>query len=212
MRICVVGSGRMGTGLVRVLAQAYDGVLWAGRDPAKIASKIGELGLGGRVQAVSHSQGLAADVIFLALWHQDTAGFVALHGDLLAGKVVVHMGNPFTADFSDFTTAWDSSAAEEFARLVPAARVVGAFKNTFWVVFEQPQFPEGLSDCLVTGDDQAAKAAVINLLQPLAFRVLDAGPLQANRTIERMTLLSRELARRYGHYPRATWRLLGQEG
>jgi 8-hydroxy-5-deazaflavin:NADPH oxidoreductase len=35
--------------------------------------------------------------------------------------------------------------------------------------------------------------------------------LRNNRVIERMTLLSREIAVRYGHYPRVRYRLLGQD-
>jgi predicted dinucleotide-binding enzyme len=52
---------------------------------------------------------------------------------------------------------------------------------------------------------------VLDLLAPLPFRTLDAGRLANNRTIERMTLLGRELAVRAGHYPRLAWRLLGGE-
>lgn len=210
MKIAVVGSGRMGTGIIKVLAQAYTDILWAGRNPEKIAAKIAELCLTERVRPVSHQAGLQADVIILTLWHRDTPAFVAQYRSLLAGKILVHIANPFTADFTGFTTAWDRSAAEEFAGMVPEARVVGAFKNTFWTIFDQPSFPEGASDCFVTSDDAAAKGAVMGLLQPLPFRVLDGGGLQNNRVIERMTLFSRELAVRYGHYPRTTWRLLGQ--
>ena len=124
---------------------------------------------------------------------------------------LVDIANPFTEDFTDFTLDETTSAAEVLAATVPGARVVGALKNTFWVVLQDPEFPEGESDILVTGDDPDAKALVMGVLHPLPFRVLDAGPLRNSRTIERMTLLSREIALTYGHYPRTTWRLLGQD-
>ena len=136
---------------------------------------------------------------------------VKQYRELLAGKILVQLANPFTEDFSDFTTAYDTSAAEQLAELIPTAHIVGAFKNIFWVVFDQPQFPEGIADVLVTGDDEAAKAAVMRLLDPLPFRILDGGALRNNRVIERMTLLSREIAIRYDHYPRVAYRLLGQD-
>lgn len=210
MKVTIVGTGRMGQGLVRIMAPVYDHLLWVGRDRQKVAGLIEAAGFGSRVQAADHKEGLTADVIFLALWHRDMPAFVAEHRAQLAGKIVINMANPFTEDFTDFTTPWDRSAAEEFQELIPEARVIGAFKNTFWVIFDQPQFPEGESDCYVTSDDEEAKQTVMRLLEPLPFRVLDAGPLKNNRTIERMTLLSREVAKRYGHYPRTTWRLLGQ--
>jgi predicted dinucleotide-binding enzyme len=87
--------------------------------------------------------------------------------------------------------------------------VVGAFKNTYWVVFDEPLHDGMPSDVLVTGDDDAAKRTLIDALAPLPFRFLDAGPLTNSRTVERMTLLERELARRQGHHPRVSWRLWG---
>lgn len=145
-----------------------------------------------------------------ALWHQHALEFVSEHQRRLQGKIIVDIANPFTEDFTDFTLPETTSAAEELAEAVPGAAVVGALKNTFWVVFDDPQFPEGESDILVTGDDQHAKERVMSVFSDLPFRALDAGRLRNNRTIERMTLLSREIAIRYDHYPRTTWRLLGQ--
>ncbi|HLO04469.1 MAG TPA: NAD(P)-binding domain-containing protein [Symbiobacteriaceae bacterium] len=211
MQIAVIGSGSMGTGLVKVLAGAYESIIWAGRNPARIAQQIAEADLTGRVAAASHQEALAqAEIIILALWHRDLPGFVAQYRSQLAGTTLVHIANPFNEAFSDFTTPWDRSAAEEFQALVPEAHVVGAFKTTWWVVFDQPQFPEGLSDCYVTADDEEAKARVMEALRPLPFRVLDGGALPNNRIIERMTLFARELGRRYKHSPRISWRLLGQ--
>ncbi|MEU5095625.1 hypothetical protein [Streptomyces sp. NPDC020996] len=119
------------------------------------------------------------------------------------------IANPFTDDFQGFTLPETTSAAEQLAAAAPRARIVGAPKNTFWVVFDDPDLPGGPSDVFVTGDHQQAEEQVMSLLAPLPFRCLDAGALTNSRTVERMTLLSREIAVRYGHYPRTTWRLLG---
>ena len=201
----------MGTALVRRLAPARPGLLWSGRDPESLARRADKLGLTTVPQIVSHDEAVRrADVLVLALWHDDALSFVQRHRDALEGRVVVDIANPFTDDFSDFTLPEATSAAERLAAEVPRTRVVGALKNTFWAVLDEPDFPEGPSDVLVTGDDDAAKALVCEVLAPLPVRVLDAGPLRNSRTVERMTLLSREIAVRYGHYPRTTWRLLGQ--
>ncbi len=211
MQIAVVGSGRMGTGLVKQLAAVHPSVMWAGRTPEEIRLRIDEMGLAGKVSATSHRDALAAaDIIILALWHHDLPQFIAPYRSLVAGKILIHIANPFNEQFDDFTTPWDRSAAEEFQALVPEARVAGAFKTTWWVVFDNPDFPEGPSDCYVTADDESAKAQVMEALRPLPFRILDGGTLRNNRIIERMTLFSRELGRRYGHSPRISWRLLGQ--
>ncbi|SHH01564.1 NADPH-dependent F420 reductase [Streptoalloteichus hindustanus] len=204
-RVAVLGSGRMGDALVAELAPHHT-VLWGSRDPERIAARAAELG----ATPVDHEAALAADIVFLALWHRDEVPFVSRHRAALAGKIVVSMANPYNADYTGFTTSPDTSAAEVLAAAVPEATVVGAFKNTFWGVFERPEFPEGLSDVLVTGDDQDAKDRVMAALAPMPFRFLDAGPLDRNRTVERMTLLARELSTRYGHHPHVSWRLLGQ--
>ncbi|ERK70650.1 NADPH-dependent F420 reductase [Leifsonia aquatica] len=209
-RLAVIGSGRMGDALVRLLAAHGGEVVWAGRAPERLQRTIDELGLV-RVRPLGVREAIdVSDVIVLALWHQHALEFVSEHQRRLQGKIIVDIANPFTEDFTDFTLPETTSAAEELAEAVPGAAVVGALKNTFWVVFDDPQFPEGESDILVTGDDQHAKERVMSVFSDLPFRVLDAGRLRNNRTIERMTLLSREIAIRYDHYPRTTWRLLGQ--
>lgn len=96
-------------------------------------------------------------------------------------------------------------------RLVPYQRAGSSMSMLVGSMASAQRFREGDSDVLVTADDQRAKELVLGLFDGLPFRALDAGPLPNSRTIERMTLLSREIAIRYGHYPRVTWRLLGRE-
>jgi predicted dinucleotide-binding enzyme len=87
--------------------------------------------------------------------------------------------------------------------------VVGAFKNVWWEVFDRPGFGGVVSDVYVVGDDAAAKAEFLRLVEGMPFRFLDAGRLANARTVERMTLLSGELGQRYGFFPRMNYRLLG---
>lgn len=62
----------------------------------------------------------------------------------------------FNCDFSGFTTACGESSAEQLQSLLPESKVVGAFKNTFFKVFENPVLDGQQSDVLVTGDDEEA--------------------------------------------------------
>ncbi|WP_027482907.1 NADPH-dependent F420 reductase [Deinococcus pimensis] len=208
MNVTVVGTGDMGGALVRALAPHHQ-VRWTGRDVRVTERRVEALGLSGQVGVAELARALDADVVILALWHRHLAAFAREHADLLVGRIVVDIANPFTQDFEDFTLGFDTSAAEELQRLLPRSRVVGAFKNTFVAVFDAPHFEGGESDVLVTSDDERARAAVRALLAPLPFRVLDAGALRNNRVIERMTLLSREVGRRHGFTRRLSYRLLG---
>ena len=132
------------------------------------------------------------------------------HSAKLSGKLVIDISNPFNADYSDFVTPWDTSAAEELQRRFPQTRVVGAFKNVFWEVFDHPQFGETMSDVLITGDDAKAKARFLRLAEGTPFRYLDAGPLIHSRTVERLTFITSSVGRQLNSYPRMNWRMLTQ--
>ncbi|WCK54926.1 NAD(P)-binding domain-containing protein [Aneurinibacillus sp. Ricciae_BoGa-3] len=210
MKLSVVGSGRMGQGLVKVLSPFINGIVWGSRSVEKVNSLIQELNCEGVVPA-TYQAALNGDVIIHSLWYKDLLPFITENKEKLAGKILVDIVNPFTDDFSDFTTEWGTSAAEEVQKLLPNTRVVGAFKNTFFKVLQTP-INHGLqSDVYVTSDDEEARREVMGLLKPAPFRILDGGLLKNNRTIERMTLFEREVAQRYGHYPYVSFRIFGNE-
>jgi predicted dinucleotide-binding enzyme len=129
----------------------------------------------------------------------------------LRGKLLIDITNPFNDDYSDFILPWDTSGAEQIQVRVPEARVVGAFKNVWWEVFDAPQFGDTLSDVFVVSDDAGAKQTFFELVQGTPFRYIDAGKLKNARTIERMTLLSGEMGQRYGFFPRMNYKLLGAQ-
>jgi predicted dinucleotide-binding enzyme len=212
MKIAVIGTGRMGTALAQTfstLAGQQCQLLWGSRSAHRVQQLVKELNL--NAAPVSTGEALEADIVLPALWHQDQLAWLPQHRERLQGKIVINITNPFNATFDDFTTDYNTSSAEELQKLVPEVRMVGAFKNTFWEVFKNPVCHGLPSDVYVTGDDTEAKQTVMNLLKPLPFRILDGGGLKSNRTIERMALFSRELSRRYGHYPYVSWRLWGSE-
>lgn len=159
----------------------------------------------------SYREALNADIIFHSFWFRDLIPWAQKNEKRLAGRILVDIANPFTEDFSDFTLDWGQSAAEELQKMLPHTAVVGAFKNTFFQVLEQPLHQGEKSDIFVTGDDGEARRTVLNLLKPLPFRAWDSGNLENNRTIERMTLFERELAIRYGNYPYVSYRLFGMD-
>ncbi|MEW5930965.1 MAG: NAD(P)-binding domain-containing protein [Gemmatimonadota bacterium] len=209
MEIAVIGTGRMGTALARSIGEHVAPPLWVSRDAGRLAERI--RGEGIRAQPATQEDALAAaDLVVPTLWFRDLLPWLESVRPALAGKIVMDISNPFDDTFEAFTTPFDTSSAEEVQRAVPEARVVGAFKNTYWKVFEVPDREPFPSDVLVTGDDADARRAVIELLRPLPFRFLDAGVLANSRTVERMTLLSREIALREGHHPVVSWRVWGK--
>lgn len=208
-RIAVIGTGRMGTAIATAIARHAEPVLWASREPERAAGAIRRLGIDAR--AAHEDEAIdAAEIVIPTLWFRDLLPWIARAGARLDGRILVDVTNPFTDDFDDFTTAWGDSSAEQVQRAAPGARVVTAFKNQFWTVFDAPDREPAPSDVLVAGDDETARRTLIDVLAPLPFRFLDAGRLANSRTIERMTLLEREIALRYGHHPHVAWRIWGQ--
>ena len=207
----VLGTGRMGSRLAAMFARAGRKVVLGSRDrdrAAEIASKIGLPTL----RAGSYAEAMDAPAVLPAVFIRDGLfDLLDRHCKKLSGKLLIDISNPFNADYSDFLTPWDTSSAEEIQHRFCQTRVVGAFKNVFWEVFDHPTFGDELSDVLITGDDARAKSEFLGLAEGTPFRYLDAGLLINSRTVERLTFITSSLGQQLHSYPRMNWRLLTQE-
>jgi predicted dinucleotide-binding enzyme len=200
----------MGVRLAAMFADAGHAVKLGSRDLARarrIASGLGR----DTITAVGYEEAASAPVVLPAMFIRD--GLLDQLEPLraaLAGKILIDITNPFNDDYSDFILPWDTSGAEQIQARFPEARVVGAFKNVWWEVFDAPKFGDTLSDVFVVSNHAAAKKTFLELVRETPFRYIDAGNLKNARTIERMTLLSGELGQRYGFFPRMNYKLLGE--
>ena len=193
-----------------MFARAGRNVILGSRDSERAQAIVEKLGIPS-LRAGCYGDALRAPAILPAVFIRDGLfDLLDRHCRKLSGKLLVDISNPFNEDYSDFVTPWNSSGAEELQRRFPQARVVGAFKNVFWEVFDQPEFADDISDVLVTGDDDDAKAEFLRLAANTPFRYLDAGPLIYSRTVERLTFITSRLGQQLNSYPRMNWRLLTQ--
>lgn len=206
----ILGTGRMGVRLAEAFARAGTQVILGSRDPRRAERIVEGLKVSG-INSGSYEQAVRAEFILPAMFLRD--GMVSTlqpYQRALAGKIFIDITNPFNNDYSDFILPWDTSGAEELQRQFPESRIVGAFKNVWWEVFDAPTFDGTVSDVFVVGDDQAAKQAFFDIAEPMPFRFIDAGRLANARVVERMTLLSGELGQRYGYFPRMNYRFMGE--
>ena len=206
----ILGTGRMGVRLAEAFAKAGSLVILGSRDPRRAERIVRGLSVFG-ITSGTYEQAIMAEFVVPAMFLRD--GMVATlqpYRKQLAGKIFIDITNPFNDDYSDFILPWDTSGAEELQGNFPESRIVGAFKNVWWEVFDAPTFDGVVSDVFVVGDDQDAKQAFIDIAKPMPFRFVDAGRLANARVVERMTLLSGELGQRYGYFPRMNYRFVGE--
>jgi predicted dinucleotide-binding enzyme len=208
--IGILGTGRMAVRLATLFAHRGHRVILGSRTPAR-ATRIAQGLNSQQVTGGSYEQAADAPVVLPAMFLRD--GMLETLEPLrtqLDGKLYIDISNPFNERYDDFILPWDTSEAELIQERFPRARVVGAFKNVWWEVFDQPEFDGRPSDVFVVSDDPAAKAEFLALVEGSPFRYIDAGRLANARFVERMTLFIAELGLRHGYFPRMNWRLLGE--
>ena len=208
--IGILGTGRMGVRLAEAFAKAGTQVILGSRDPRRAKRIAGGLNVSGLASG-TYEEAVKAEFVLPAMFLRDgLIDTLQPYRKALSGKIFVDITNPFNDDYSDFILPWDTSGAEELQGHFPETRIVGAFKNVWWEVFDAPTFDGTVSDVFVVGDDQTAKHAFMKIVEPMPFRFVDAGRLANARVVERMTLLSGELGQRYGYFPRMNYRFVGE--
>lgn len=184
MKVAVIGTGKMGSGIAKLLAGKGIEVVIGAREPAKANALAQEIG--GKVQGVGIAAAAErADVVILAVWYQQLAETVEAAGDL-SGKVLVDISNPITEDFKGLRIGHTVSAAEELQALAPGAKVVKAFNTIFAELLpaEARESRAAPVQVFVAGDDEGAKKAVSEIAAKGGFEPVESGPLSNARFLE----------------------------
>lgn len=184
MDIAIIGAGNVGKALASSFKRAGHDVTISAAHPehaVEAAAQLGARAASSNAEAVS-----GADLVVLAV-PANALGTLAqeLSADL-AGKVVVDVSNRPTPDPSGAST----SVAEELQGKLPRARVVKAFNTAFASRQAEPVVAGIHADGFVAADDDAAKKTVLDAVESIGFRPVDAGSLAAARTLEGMAWLN----------------------
>ena len=182
MKITLIGSGNMGSGLAKQFAQAGHQVAILARDRAKAEELARQTGSG--LYAGDAPAG-ETDIVVVATAYDNAVEALQQLGDL-AGKTVIDITNPLTPDYMGLTLGYSTSAAEEIAGAFPGANVVKAFNTLFAQVLQEgPDFGAGqVVPVFYAGDNDGAKQAVKALIESTGFAAVDAGPLKNARYLE----------------------------
>jgi NADPH-dependent F420 reductase len=182
MKVAIIGTGNMGTGLAYALANAGHHVSIGARDLVKaaaLADSIGKGVIGGGINAAVN----LADVIVLALPFGAAADAIAQAGDI-KGKVIIDISNPITPDYKELLIGHTTSAAEEIQKVSAQAPVVKAF-NTIFAGLLSPDARQGKTlQVFIASNDETAKAVASELATSIGFEAVDAGPLSNSRFLE----------------------------
>jgi predicted dinucleotide-binding enzyme len=185
-RLGIVGAGKAGTAIARAAVAGGFDVAISGSGPAERIELIVEvLAPGAHPLTTEQVAGYAGLIVLAIPLHR----FRALRRDLFAGKILVDATNywdeidgidgPFAtapAGTSVLVQEWFSSA-----RVVKSLNHLGYFK------FEKSRLPKGAQGRIgmaAAGDDRAAVAAVLELIDALGFDPVDAGGLEAGLALQ----------------------------
>ena len=195
MNVTIFGTGNMGRAVGTRLVAGGNDVQVLGTDTDEVDQLVEELRRGAadgaNIDGGTSGDPLTGDVVVLAVWYDAATSIVDEHGDQLDGKVVIDITNPVDVQtFDGLVTPPDGSAAEELARRAPAgAKVVKAFNTTFAGTLVEGQVGGQPLDVFVAGDDEAAKATVIDLVEGAGLNAIDAGALKRAHELEALGFL-----------------------
>jgi 8-hydroxy-5-deazaflavin:NADPH oxidoreductase len=204
MQIAIIGAGNVGRALAGSLTRAGHDVTVSATNPEhakEAATATGATAASTNADAVSN-----AAVVVLAVPATSLDDLAAELGDALAGKIVVDVSNRPTPSPDGAPT----SIAEELDDKLPGTSVVKAFNTAFASRMADPKAGAIAPDGYVAGDDAAAKQTVLDVVESIGFRPVDAGSLAAARTLEGMAWLNISRAIANGTWQDA-WVLVGPE-
>jgi predicted dinucleotide-binding enzyme len=195
MRVGILGSGLMGGKLGTIFARAGHEVTFS---YARSRTKLGRLArdAGGTARAGTPAEAARdADALLLAVHWSRLDDVLTQAGDL-SDRIILTCSLPMNDDDTALVVGHTSSGAEELAKKLPDARIVGAFNTVpsevlFGVFESRKRSRQSLVYC---GDDADAKEVAAGLIRDAGFDPVDAGPLRIARYTEPFALLVGQLA------------------
>lgn len=207
MKVAIIGAGNVGTALATSLSRAGHEVIIASRDPEDAAAAAAASGA--RIAATNAAAAAEAAVVIPAVYFPNIPEVAAEIAEAAAGKPVIDVTNRVTFGPSGPEIDTTSSNAEELATLLPNSSVVKAF-NTLFASSQVDPIADGVQlDGFVAGDDDVAKATVLELARTIGLRPIDVGPLSRARQLEGLAFLNMALNIANDGSWQSGWKLVG---
>jgi predicted dinucleotide-binding enzyme len=179
MKVGIIGAGRIGSTLARLLVKAgYLVAVSNSRGPQSLQDLVKELGE--RAAAMSAEDAARyGDVVILAVpWRASDA---LPKPESVAGKIVIDATNAYREDMGLYDLG-DSTSSEVVQMQLPGTRLVKAFNTIHYhhlAIHSHPDLPvKDRHAIFVAGDDPEAKAVVSRLIEETGFAPVDTGSLR----------------------------------
>ena len=206
MTIAIIGSGNVGKALATSSVRAGHSVTMCSANPekaAEVAKAVGAHAAKSNVAAVGD-----ADIVIIAVPYDKLGEVFRGLGSAIDGRVVVDATNHVNLENPAEVFATLSNA-EEIQKRHPKVLVVKAFNYAFASRMANPTVDGVSLDGFVAGDDESAKEKVLDFVESIGFRPIDAGPLVMARSLEAMGLLIISLQIRHKWPWQNGWKLVG---
>lgn len=202
MKIAIVGgTGDQGLGLALRFAKSGEDVIIGSRDVKKALNAVNlvENMLNEKIKNISGTTNAKAaeegDIILLTVPLQAQMATLRNIKDSLEGKTVIDATVPLESCIGGasirFVNLWEGSAAERTAEFLKDkdVTVISAFNNISAASLTNID-SDVECDCLVSGEDEEAKAMVMELAEKIpGVRAIDCGDLENARIVEKITPL-----------------------
>jgi NADPH-dependent F420 reductase len=206
MDISIIGAGTVGKALSTAFAQAGHTVTITSRDPEDAGAVAAATGA--TIAPSNAAAAAAGDIVVLAIPFASAPTVAAEIADAVAGKTVVDVTNRMSFGAAGPEIDGTISNAEELATLLPGAHIVKAFNTLFGSNMADPITSGVQLDGFVAGDDDAAKAAVLELVASTGLSPVDVGPLARARQLEGLAFLNITLNIANGGSWQSGWKLV----
>ena len=206
MKIAIIGSGNVGKGLAGSAVRAGHDVKISASDAAHAedaARATGATAAGSNVDAIED-----AEIVIVAVPYDKLGEVFRGLGSAVNGKILVDATNHVNTQ-DPGAVLGSPSNAEEIQKRHPEVRVVKAFNYSFASRMANPAVDGVKIDGFAAGDDQDAKEKVLQLVESIGYRPIDAGPLVMARALEAMALLIIMLQIQHKWPWQNGWKLVG---
>jgi predicted dinucleotide-binding enzyme len=157
----------------------------------------------------SNAAAAETDIVVLVVPFASAESVAAEIRGAVAGKPVIDVSNRMAYGAEGPTIDTGPSNAERLAEWLPEASVVKAFNTLFASNQVDPNVDGIQLDGFVAADDPIAKATVLELVDSIGLRAIDAGPLGRAQQLEQLAFLNIVLNATNGWSWQSGWRLAG---